>query len=32
MLKTGDYGSGSRMVLMMNYNGDTVAESDVDDD
>lgn len=32
MLETGDNGSGSRVVLMMNYNGDTVAESDVDGD
>lgn len=32
MLKTGDNGSGSHVVLMMNYNGDTAAKSDVDDD
>lgn len=32
VLKMGDHGSGSRVVLMMNDSGDTAAESDVDDD
>lgn len=32
MLKMGDNGSGSYVMLIMIDNGDTTAESDVDDD
>lgn len=32
VLKMGDNGSGSHVVLMMKDSGDTAAESDVDDD